>query len=159
MANGLVLMQALQFFTVNSPTNGAILHGDDREEADPIARYPEVSEKDAAFLEARGLAKPYNGRVQGGRPTEDGSGMTVDERSGFMTETNADAEDSTERTTGLATRDTTTFEKPIEELAGSGGANQPRMIADDGRSGPAAEDEAPAGGKAAAKSGGKAKSE
>ena len=160
--NGMVQMKATQFFTVNSPTTAQVLHGDDREEADVAARFPYVSEKDAAFLEEQGLAKPYDGKVPTDNGAGDGSGYTIDERAGVMTEDHNDAEESVERTTGLATRASTVYERPVEELAGAGGAQQAMITATDTTSGPAAEDEAPASGRdgqgtsAKAKSSGKA---
>ncbi len=140
----MIQMIALSMFTVNSTVNGAILHGDDREGADAAARYPLVSEADAARLEKDGLAKPYDGKLPGDS-SNDGAGLTVDERSGVMVEGVNDAESSVEATTGLATRMTTAFEAPLENLAGAGGAERAVLTADDGKGEVAAEEEAPAG--------------
>ena len=144
MNDGLVQMKATATYTRNSPKTGAILHGDNREKADIAARYPRVSEGDAAFLEREKLAERYDGKVPTGEG-DDGTGLTVDERSGVMTEANADAEDSVDQPTALATRDSTVFEAPIEELAGSGGADRAVLTATSAGTAPAS-DEAPAGG-------------
>jgi hypothetical protein len=63
MDDALVQMKATTFFTRNSPTTGAILHGDPRTNADVIARFPRVTEADAAYLEEEGLAEPYDGSL------------------------------------------------------------------------------------------------
>jgi hypothetical protein len=139
----MVQMKATGFFTRNSPTTAAILHGDDRKEADVAARFPLVSEDDAAFLEAQGLAKPYTGTV----PAEtgsDGTGMTIDERAGVMVEHYAEDEDSVEAPTGLDTRNTTAFENPLERIAGAVGGRS--LTATDKTGAPVGEEEAPAGG-------------
>jgi hypothetical protein len=138
---GNVQMKALRLFTVNSPTTAVILHGDDREEADVAARYPYVSASDAVFLEKEGYAEPYDGKL----PDADDSGETVGDRAARLTEESAEAENSVEATTGLATRSSTAFERPVEELAGQGGART--MNVADATAAPASEEEAPASGK------------
>lgn len=143
MRNALVLMMATTFFTRNSPTTGAILHGDDREEADVKARFPLVSEADADYLESEKLAERYDGKV----PEEGVPGSeTVNERAGRMADEHMEADQSVEQPTGLDTRGSTAFERPVEELAGSAGSSR-RMI-DTGAEAPSAsEEDAPASGK------------
>lgn len=143
--HGMVQMKAKGTWTINSPTNSAIIHGDDRKGADPLAQYPYVTPADAEHLESRGLAEVYEGSV----PSGEGSGEeTVDERAGRAVEENADAENSVEDTTGLSTRDTTAHSQPVHELAGSS-AGRALNVASKG--GDAGSDEAPSGGKAKAK--------
>jgi len=116
----LVQMIALTLFTVNSPTTGAILHGDDREQADVRARYPLVSESDAAFLEKNKYAERYDGKV----PSEDGTEeLSVGEYAARETEGVSEADQSVDQSTALDTRATTAFEAPVETLAGQGGVN------------------------------------
>ena len=143
--HGKVQLKATQFFTRNSPTTGAILHGDDRKEADAAAQYPYVSPEDAEYLISEGLAKEYSGDVP--LNDDEARAMTVDERSGEYVEHHNDAENSVEQTTGLSTRQTTAFERPIEQLAGSGGANRAVLEGDDGGTAPASEEDAPATGR------------
>lgn len=137
----MVQMMALSMATIAG--SRGILHTDDRKEADLAARYPLVSEEDAALLERNKFAKRYDGTV----PTEDGEGdLTVDEYAERETEDSSDAENSVDATTGLATRSTTAFEAPVDALAtGDTGRS---ITADDGRSAPASPDDAPAGGGA-----------
>lgn len=156
--NGMVQMKASKFFTRNSPTTGQILHGDDRKEADNAARYPYVSPGDAEFLEKEGLAKPYSGSIsEDGDAADDGTGLTVDERSGVMVEENIDAENSVDATTGLSTRDTTAFPQSPEAMAGAGGTGR-EFTATDKTSGPASEPDAPASGGESKASGSRSKS-
>lgn len=145
MNNAMVQMKASTFFTRNSPANGVVLHGDDREKADIAARFPLVTEKDADYLEREGLAERYDGRLPKDASGGDGTGLTIDERAGVFTEHHAEAEDSVEDTTGLATRQSTVFERPIEELAGSGGANRDVITVSSSRTGLVEEPDAPAG--------------
>lgn len=142
---GKVQLKATTFFTRNSPTTGAILHGDDRKEADAAAQFPYVSVDDAEYLVSENLAKEYSGEV----PLNDAEAraMTVDERAGEYVEHHNDAENSVEQTTGLSTRQTTAFERPIEQLAGSSGANMAVLNGDDAGTAPAAEEDAPASGR------------
>jgi hypothetical protein len=139
----MVRMKANRLFTVNSPFNGAILHGDDRKEADALARYPDVSERDAQFLENHPdkLASRYDGKID----DDDGEAgdVSIGERAGNMVEANADAEASVDATTGLSTRDTTAFAQPIEEMAGAQSART--IVAEDSTTAAPA-DEAPASG-------------
>lgn len=148
--NALEQMKAKQFFTRNSPKTGAILHGDDRDNADVQARFPRVTPEDADFLEREGLAERYDGRVP--RATSsDGSGMTVGERAGEFAGHHLDADQSVDRSTGLDTRQSTVFEKPIEEMAGEGGHR--RVLEAFGGTTPLKEAEAPTGGGKRAKTG------
>lgn len=146
----LVQMMALTFFTVNSTVNGAILHGDDRENADVQARYPQVSEEDAKRLEREGLAKRHDGKVPDSN-SDDGTGLSLGERAGVMMENVTDADNSVDAPTGMDTRMTTTFERPIEELAGAGGADRSVLTATDASEAPAAEDDAPASSRKTAR--------
>lgn len=139
----MVQMKALLLYTVNSFVNGAILHGDDREGADVKARFPLVSEEDAQRLEREKLAERYEGKVPD-ENADDGTGLTLGERAGVMMENVTDADNSVEAPTGMDTRMTTTFERPLEELAGAGGAERSVLTATDATEAPAAEDDAPA---------------
>lgn len=149
MRNGLVQMKATEFFTRNSPHNGAILHGDPGEKSDMIARYPQVSEADAVYLEKHKLASRHDGALPKADDDDEPS-ETVDERAAREVEEVTDADQSVEAVTGLDTRATTAFEKPVHELASS--ASQERIVLEPGAGrGESAEDDAPASGKRAGK--------
>lgn len=141
--DGMVQMKAQGMFTRNSPTTGAILHGDDREQADKRAQFPLVSAADAQFLEDEGLAKPHSGSID---LSDDVVGMTIDERAGEFSQHYAEADASTVNgSTGLDTRQTTTFERPLEQISAAGGANREVLRAASAGGDVAAEEDAPAG--------------
>jgi hypothetical protein len=137
-----VQMAATAFFTRNSPTTGAILHGDDRKEADAIARYPLVSEEDAAYLEREKLAKRHDGRVPAEDEDADNPAETIGDRAARVMEDHTEADQSVDQSTGLDTRASTVFEKPVEDLAGASGSGRSMIDAEDTTT-----DEAPAGGR------------
>lgn len=138
-----VQMKALKFGTVSGERG--ILHTDDRKEADQAAQYPLVSEADAQRLERDGLAERFDGQVPTAEGDADGDGdVNTDEYSLRETENVAEAEDSVEVTTGLATRATTAFEAEPEALAtGDTGRS---ITVEDSSTAPASPDDAPAGG-------------
>lgn len=134
----LVQLKATTFYTRNSPTTGAILHGDPRDEADEIARFPQATEEDADYLEGEHLAERFDGSVPRGRRSGDAE-LDIHERGAAQVEENIEAENSVDQTTGLSTRDTTAFDKPIDQLAGRSGSGAPVLQAEG--------DEAPAGAR------------
>jgi hypothetical protein len=143
MDDVLVQMKATTFFTRNSPSTGAILHGDPRTNADVIARFPKVSEADAAYLEDEGLAEPFDGSLPKSRGP--GPAETVDERAARLAEEHTEADQSVEVSTGLDTRGSTVFERPVHQLAGKSGGAAPVLKADDNRRSPPSSDDAPPG--------------
>jgi hypothetical protein len=155
----LVQLMATAFFTRNSPTTGAILHGDPRDEADVLARFPQVTEDDADYLEDEGLAKRYDGKLPAeekrgsSRARREAGDETVGQRAARMAEENAEADQSVSQATGLDTRGSTAFERDPSELAGSSGATAGRMLVENEDGGPASEEEAPASGKGRARGG------
>lgn len=131
----MVQMKALLFLTV-AGTRG-ILHTDPSEKADIRARFPLVSEPDAAILERHKAAERYEGKVPEAGETGDGTtaeGLSVDERAGVMVQDTADADQSTNAATGLDTRQTTAFPEGPDQLRNVTG-DQPAVgvtVVDDG---------------------------
>jgi hypothetical protein len=142
--DGMVQLKAIGFGTINGPT-GNILHADDRDAADKLARYPRVGLADAQRMVDMKLAEPFSGEP----PEDDGDvvGMDVGERAGEYAGHYAKQDDSVDASTGLDTRQSTVFEGPIESLAAAGGAKRAIITADDGTNTPAVEPVAPARGR------------
>lgn len=138
----MVQMMALAMGTISGARG--ILHTDERKGADLAARYPLVSEEDAVLLEGRKLAKRYDGSVPSA--DDEDEGLDVDSYAERETKDVNEAENSVDQTTGLATRATTAFERPPEQLVA--GASGRTLTAEDNRSAPASPDDAPAGGGA-----------